>query len=106
MNRLYSFPNRGFVIEANSVRAGLDSDLRRSGLAHAAVRTLDGIYVEPATALQPVLEAVAASGTRIRNVRACGTGPEWHQSARPAAKARLRLTNPLSPGWLPTFPAA
>jgi hypothetical protein len=105
MSRLYTHPNRGFVVEADPVPAALVQWLERSGVATLAARTVDGVYVEPSISISRVLAVMRDEGLKIENVRRAGATPSWHWS-RSATGTRQRLGNPLSPAWLPTLPAA
>jgi hypothetical protein len=104
MSRFYTFPTHGFVVETDPVPAMLTRYLERSGTAVLAARTVDGVYVEPTVSLDRVLAVMKDKGLQVRNVRRAGATPSWHWS-RSAVGARQRLTNPLSPAWLPTLPA-
>jgi hypothetical protein len=105
MSRFYTHPNRGFVVEADPVPAGLVQWLEHSGVATLASQTVDGIYVEPSIPLSRALAVMRDHGLKIENVRHAGATPSWHWS-RSARTTRQRLGNPLSSTWLPTLPAA
>ena len=106
MNKLCTFPSRGFIIEADFVPVTLPAALERWGLAGMAARTVDGIYLEPRTSIATIVAWIERMGVGIRAFRAAGTRPSWHETVRPAATSRERLTNVRSSTWLPTLPAA
>jgi hypothetical protein len=105
MSRFYTYPTHGFVVEADGVPAMLTKHLERRGIAVLAQRTVDGVYVEPHESLDQVLAVMHEKGLRIQHVRPAGATPSWHWS-RSAMGSRRRLSNPLSPAWLPTLMAA
>ena len=105
MSRFYTYPTHGFIVETDAVPAMLTKHLERRGIALLAERTVDGVYVEPNESLDQVLAVMREKGLRVQNVRPGGATPSWHWS-RSARGSRQRLTNPLSPAWLPTLMAA
>lgn len=106
MNNLRTFPHRGFVVEMDLVPPGLLAGLECEGLAGMAARTVDGVYFEPRASLATILQRIERSGASVQGFRTAGTPASWHESARPAATARARLTNSRSAVWLPILPPA
>lgn len=95
------------ALELNVIPAGFPATLERRGLARQVEVTAAGIALEPVGPLAEILAACRSAGLRVRcDGRRAPDCRSWVHAARPAATVCRRLSDELSPVWLPTHPAA
>ena len=94
----------GYVLEVSSVSAGFIALLKQREYIGEASPTAEGIYIEPRTSLDNVLDLFERAGAQVRSFRAAGTRARWQESN--VQRGFRVLSNPRSAAWLPTVPAA
>ena len=95
-----------YIIQTATMPFDVPARLERSGLAVISAATIEGLYVEPAGSLRPVLDELEELGVEVTSLRRVNPRHGWESRVNPVLLRRSSLRSARSATWLPTYPAA